>query len=357
MKKLIFALLFGVFASANAVEQSGSFADDYVWQERFKTTMSKAESGMAKAQYSVGEMYEKGRGTQKDVKQAFSEYRKASAQSYMKAHNKLGYMYYKGIVVQKNLNKAYELLKKPAYKGNVRAQYYRGKLYDKGQGVTRDREKALLGYSRSSLGGYRPDEEGLENGKKYLEELEDGPKRARKSAVKKTKTASKTSKKSATKQAKSKKATPRKVAKANSLSGKILQGGWMKIKKPAEFLPSKITTCKRQSSTVRECVSGKLSRNIGNADITYITKAILFEMKKSGDFKVAYRNNVLKIKKHIQVVDEDDEEGSAAQQKVTVKKGWQETEHKLECKIKGKATINCVKNKTRKIKFNSNRVS
>ena len=80
-------------------------------------------------------------------------------------------------------------------------------------------------------------------------------------------------------------------------------------------------------------------------------------MKKSGDFKVAYRNNVLKIKKHIQVVDEDDEEGGDVEQKVTVKKGWQETEHKLECKIKDKATINCVKNKTRKLKFSNKRVS
>jgi hypothetical protein len=358
MKKLIFALLFGAFASANAAGQSGSFSDDYVWQERFTTAMSRAENGIAKAQYSVGEMYEKGRGTQKDVGQAFSWYQKASAQRHMKAQYKLGYMYYKGLGVQKNTNKAYELFKKPANKGNVRAQYYLGKLYDNGQGVTRDREKALLWYSRSSLGGYTPAEEALVNVKKYLASLEAAPKFSSKRAVKKTKTASKTTKKPAKKQSKAKKAAPVKVAKTSSLSGKILQGAWMKRKKPAEFLPSKITKCKRQSATVLECVSRKLKRNIGNADITYITKAILFEMKKSGDFKVAYRNNVLKIKKHVQVVDDDDdEEGSNAEQKVTVKKGWQETEHKLECKIKDKATINCVKNKTRKLKFSSKRVS
>ena len=101
-----------------------------------------------------------------------------------------------------------------------------------------------------------------------------------------------------------------------------------------------------------ECLSGKLKRNIGAADITYITKAILFEIKESGEFKVAYRNNILEINKHKQVVAEADEEGENKPQKITVKKGWQETEHQLECKIENKS-IGCVKNKIRKLKFTS----
>jgi len=357
MKTFIFILLFSVVASTYAGEQSGNIENDYVWQGRFKKSMSRAYSGVAKAQYSVGEMFEKGRGTRKDIKEAVSWYEKASAQKHLKAQYKLGYLYYKGLGVQQNVDKAYELFVNPAGKGDVRAQYYLGKLYDTGQGVTKDPEKALLWYSRSSLGGYAHAEEALQKVKVYLASLET----ASKSNIKSNTT--KSDAPSATAVAEKAQSDPDEVAttqlaKMDSLSVKILDGDWTRRQKPAEFLPSKITSCKQQSSTIVECVSGKLHRNIGNADITYITKAILFEMKKSGEFKVAYRNNVLKVDKIVQVDDEEgSDEGDNIPQKVTVKKGWQETEHELDCKINDMSAIDCVKNKTRKLKFNSNRKS
>lgn len=368
MKKVLFCLLFVFTASIHA--SSGGFSEDYVWQDRFKKAMSKAETGVAKAQYSIGEMYEKGRGTEKDINQAFDWYQRASKQNYVKAQYKLGYMYYKGMGVEKNSDKAYQLLQKPAKKGNVRAQFYLGKLYDKGQGVKKDSEKALLWYSRSSLGGYTPAEKALAEVKAHLKAM-DAPKfssvpvKAEKKKTKKAskKSAAKKSEKKPVKTAKKSKSKPVKaktvkVSKRNALSGKIMNGSWLSRKKPAEFLPSKITKCERQSSTVVECVSNELKRNIGVANITYITKAIIYEMEKSGDFKVAYRNNILKIKKIEQVPGlSDDEEGDVVEQKITVKKGWQETEHQLECKVKDKSNINCVKNKTRKMKFKSKVVS
>lgn len=344
MKTFLYALLFSlIIAPASAIAQSGSFADDYVWQDRFKKAMSKAEEGIAKAQYKVGEMYEKGRGTPKDPAQAFSWYERASKQNYMKAQYKLGYMYFKGMGVSKNRTKAYALFQKPAEKGNVRAQYYLGRLYAAGQGVEKDSEMAMLWYSRSSLGGYTPAEEALAEVKQHLASLTT---EAAKPAIKKS--VSKAKKKSAN-TTKSEKNNPVKVAKKSTLSDKILKGGWMKRKRPAEFLPSKITKCENQSASVVECISSELKRDIGPAKITYITKAIIYEMKKSGEFKVAYRNKILKINKK-QLDLEDGEEAP----KVTVKKGWQETEHQLECKVSDKASINCVKNKIKKMKFNRN---
>lgn len=354
-KQLLAVIVLGLIMSfpvAVLAQGSGSFADDYVWQDRFKKSMAKAESGEAKAQYKVGEMYEKGRGTPKDAKQAFNWYQKAAKQNYMKAQYKLGYMYFKGVGVSKDRTKAYALLQKPAEKGNVRAQYYLGRLYAGGLGVEKDSEQALLWYSRSSLGGYSPAEEALAEVKSHLANMKaEEEAREKKSLAKAAKAKSKTDSKKTAKKAKAKK--PVKVAKLDVMSNKLLKGGWMKRKRPADILPSKITKCERQSSTVVECLSGQLKRNIGTADITYVTKAIIFDMKDSGDFKVAYRNNILKIKK-LAVEMEDDEEGSSAQAKVTVKKGWQETEHKLECKVKDEGTINCTKNKTRKVKFSRN---
>ncbi len=70
---------------------------------------------------------------------------------------------------------------------------------------------------------------------------------------------------------------------------------------------------------------------------------MLFEIKDSDKFEIAYRNNILK----------DDEEEENKPRKITVKKGWQETEHQLKCKIENKKSIGCVKNKVRKLKFNS----
>ena len=345
MKKLIFLLLTGflVIPLNTMAQNSGSFSDDYVWQDLFKSSMSNAEKGNAKSQYKVGEMYEKGRGTARDSKQAFAWYSRSAKQNYIKAQYKLGYLYFKGIGVKQDRTKSYALLQKPAEKGNVRAQYYLGRLYASGHGVEKNPELALIWYSRSSLGGYSPAEDALAEVKQHLAKLNAKPAPAKKVAKKKS--VNKPKKVAKTKHAKSVKVVKRKV-----LSGKILQGSWMKRKKPAEFLPSKFTKCERQSASIVECLSKELKRNIGPADIVYITKALLFDMKQSGDFKVAYRNKILEIKQHNTEVS-DDEDGPV---KITVKKGWQETEHKLECKVTNKSTINCIKNKVRKMKFNRN---
>jgi len=361
MKKLMF-VLFMFIAPAHAVEQtsaSSSVENDYMWQERFKNVLSKAENGIAKAQYSIGEMFEKGRGTQRNIKQAFGWYEKAANQRYTRAQFKVAYLYYKGMGVKRSSNKAFKHFKKPASKGNVRAQYYLGKLYAKGQGVGKDQEKALIWYSRASTGGFGPAVDALKQIKRVLaEEDQYGEIRSR-SVVKKKKVARKKATANTTiarikpkkvaKKAQSKKV---KIIRYTAIQKKILNGGWKKGRRPAEFLPSKKTNCKKTSRTIMECLSGKLKRNIGTANITYITKAVLYEIKDSGDFKIAYRNKITKIERIRQTIDDDDdEEGIRTPIKLTVKKGWQETEHQLECKIKSKSSIQCLKNKVRKLKF------
>ena len=56
-----------------------------------------AESGLARAQSSLGEMYEFGAGTKKDFKEAINWYPKAAEQNDYKAMYRLARMYEKGI--------------------------------------------------------------------------------------------------------------------------------------------------------------------------------------------------------------------------------------------------------------------
>ncbi len=299
MNKHLITIFFSVFIfSVNAAPLTiASFSDDYVWQDRFKRTMVDAKKGIADSQYKIGEMYEKGRGTQKDMQQALIWFHKAAEQYHLKSRYKLGYLHYHGTGVPVDKTKAYTYLKIPAQNGDVRAQYYLGHLYADGQGVEKDPDKALFWYKRSSMGGY------------YLAE--------------------------------------KLLAEHYSPVRKILQGKWMKGKtKPAEFLPSITTQCKKQVNSVVECLSGELKSNIATLGITYITKALLFDFQESGNFKVSYRNKIINVKKS------KEKENKNAVAITTIKLGWQEIEHKLECSVIDANTINCVKNKIQNIKFN-----
>jgi len=55
-----------------------------------------AEQGHARAQYSLGFLYDKSRGVMKDYAEAVRWYRKAAGQGYARARNNLGVMYAEG---------------------------------------------------------------------------------------------------------------------------------------------------------------------------------------------------------------------------------------------------------------------
>ena len=69
-KGLLTMLLLGCTAQVSA------FEGDYIWEERFKRQVAKAQAGQAKDQYLVANMYLRGRGTKKDIDQALEDYSK-----------------------------------------------------------------------------------------------------------------------------------------------------------------------------------------------------------------------------------------------------------------------------------------
>ena len=319
------------FAFLCCLASSSYAAGDYIWEAKFKKELPKAEAGDIDAQYKVGEMYEKGRGAERDLKKAFEWYNKAADKGDEKAQYKVGLAYMTGNGVGKNDKRAFEWFKKSADKGYVRSQYYLGSLYENGDGVLEDLDEATKWYKRALAGGYSNASEGLKRVAEKEKERDEARRRAeRRAEAAKARPAPKP-------------VSVPKTEKQKSPVEVIMAGGWMRGDEPSDVLPSKLTKCKSESARI-ECDSDESTRNIGMADINYTTKAIVFGIKPSGEFKISYRNNVTKIT----VTDPEFAESGG---KVPVKLGWQDAEHKLACIIEDDDNIICTKNKTRTIKL------
>jgi len=305
---------------------------DYVWEEKFARQLPIAKSGNSKAQYSIGEMYERGKGTDRDSKKAFTWYSRAASQGFTKAIYKVGYAYLRGIGVTTNGDKALKWLTIASNKGYVRAHYGLGQMYEKGIGVTKDFEKALKWYKKALAGGYSKAQEHINVVIVTASKQEKNKLRLETAAARKQL---------------NRKAKVRTVSiKAPPLTIRqiLLKGNWKKKKKPAENLPSSVSACTETGRSI-ECISKAVRRNIGVAEIKYQTKAILFSIKDTGEFKIKYRNNVLDI----EITDPD---FLASGAKVPVTLGWQNAEHSLVCKMSNNnEEIICTKNKTRTIKY------
>lgn len=322
MKNLSTIAILIILASFSAASFA---AGDYVWEEKFKKELPKAEQGNAKSQYTVGEMFEKGKGAERSSQKAFEWYSKSAAQDNKKAAYKVGMAYLEGKGAKKDYKKALKWFKKSAGKKYVRAQYYLGTMYENGKGVLKDYDEAMKWYKRALSGGYGSASDGIQRVSRAQKKSERAVVKARPKPAPKPKS------------------KPKAAPKPKSTKQKVMAGGWKKRNKSVEFLPSSVTQCKDTGNRV-ECVSAELKRNIGMADIDYTTKAILFSFKPSGTFKVSYRNNVAKIK----VTDPEFAESGG---KVPVTLGWQDAEHKLTCSFENDRSLVCTKNKTRKIKY------
>lgn len=328
---MIRILFFLFFASVSF--SVTAFDGDYVLEERFNTQLLKAEQGDTKAQYAIGEMYEKGRGTERNQAKAFQWYIKSAKQENKKAAYKIGYGFLKGRGISKNSGKALKWLRISAAKGYQRAEFYIGEIYEKGVGVLPDLDISLKWYKKALKGGFDP-------ANKRIQRVQALQKKQQHQRTTQSETVA------LKKLTQTRKAKPQKVSiKRPNLTTKqlLLKGGWKKRNKPVEYLPSSVAKCKDTGKTL-ECISKNQKRNIGMADITYRTKATLYSIKDSGSFKISYRNNVVAIK----VTDPEFAESGG---KVPVKLGWQAVEHSLVCKINGTKEVKCKKNKVRTIKF------
>lgn len=127
-----------------AAAQSGNFEKAYrVWRPL-------AENGDADAQFSLGLLYENGKGVNQDSAKAAAWYRKAADQGNASAQNKLGLMLYNGEGVERDLNAAFKWIRKAAEQNHMDAQFGLGMMYSNGKGVAPDKAMAVKWYQKAA---------------------------------------------------------------------------------------------------------------------------------------------------------------------------------------------------------------
>lgn len=119
----------------------------------FDFQMKLAEKGNAEAQFKIGEMYETGFGTKKDMKLAEEWIAKAADQGHETASFKQLYWDMEKNGLTKTNKAKYDELVSKANAENAYAQYYVGKLYAEGVGVKQDSDKALEWFNKATLQG------------------------------------------------------------------------------------------------------------------------------------------------------------------------------------------------------------
>ncbi len=97
-----------------------------------------ADSGLAEAQWQLGEMYFSGQGIGRDDAEATKWLRRSAEQGFGPAQRDLGLMYYLGRGAAKNSVQAEQWFKRAAGGGDVESAAMLGAMYDLGDGVPKN---------------------------------------------------------------------------------------------------------------------------------------------------------------------------------------------------------------------------
>ena len=126
-------------------------SDNVDLQRAFDLISKSANQGYAQAQFTLGEMYEKGDFVRQDYDQAISWYEKAASHNILQANTCLGDIYYN---VKRNYAKAREYFVAPAKKGDPKAEYYIGLMFELGQVTQMNYGQAIEWYNKAAEQGY-----------------------------------------------------------------------------------------------------------------------------------------------------------------------------------------------------------
>ena len=331
---LIISLLYLISPGAQA--EGG---DDWVLVKRFEEQLKKARQGDNQAMYEVGRLYERGRGTETDINQALLWFEKAAQNGQNSdASARIGILYLEGQGIPQDYDKAYKHLSQAANAGVPAAQYFLALMYEEGNGVSANPTMALSWYKKAANGGYYQAQQGVSR----LQALArrptlDQPPEPSTSQVRVN-------------------AKPKvKPNLTRGLMDTVLNGQWQRNGKPVGFLPSSASTCTEENDKSIKCLSAEQSRDTGFSVITYVTVAHLTKFNANDEFSVNYYNNVLNVKDKnkaepgSQIDDSFGSTGNSATSRV--KLGKQTTEHHLDCTLRNKNTLSCVKNLTTTLTF------
>ncbi|XOV88772.1 MAG: caspase family protein [Pseudomonadota bacterium] len=112
-----------------------------------------ADAGEVPAMIRLALMYESGDGVAQDSTEAAVWYRKAANEGDADAQQTLAYMYENGIGVVKDVAEAARWYEKAAQQGRIAAQNNLGRFYQLGIGVAQDLDKAIFWYEKAASQG------------------------------------------------------------------------------------------------------------------------------------------------------------------------------------------------------------
>lgn len=308
-----------------------AFEGDYILEERFQASLFKAKDGDQRAQLTVGEMYQKGRGTKASDEDALYWYLLAAQQGNLKATYKAAYLYLHSETVPKSPRKAVPLLKKSANAGNPAAQYELGLIYGSGLAGQWDSKQALALLAKAKLAGYKPAVQAFDKAVGRFVKLN-----------------SKSSRSTPNKKLANKHVPEMRVVKTRlrpivtknlpNPKKMILAKRWDSNAGPSAFLPSHITDCREYAKYI-ECLSNKLTKQMHTAEVVYRIRTRITDIRNDGRFRLAYADNVISA---------TNKKGSKA---VKIKTGWQSNEHMMECSLDAGQAINCSRGNSRQVRF------
>ncbi|MBI3776604.1 MAG: sel1 repeat family protein, partial [Gammaproteobacteria bacterium] len=113
-----------------------------------------AEQGNAYAQQILADLYEQGKGVEKNSALAADWREKAANRGNIQAQLKLGKMYLYGTGSARDPAKAAQWLNRAAIEGNSEAQYLYAKMFQTGYGVAQNKEIADTWLAKSAAQGY-----------------------------------------------------------------------------------------------------------------------------------------------------------------------------------------------------------
>jgi hypothetical protein len=304
---------------------------------QFKLDMMLAKRGDPDAQYYVGNAYEEGRGTQKDLAQAFVWYSKAAQQNQPEAQYKLGYFYEHGLGVKQDMNKAmswYKLATKTSH-GTVRARLNKEAFAQK----TAEQDQTRAAMKREQERKQVAEQE-RERQRKLIQEREH--ERQRKLAEQRVRHEAerKAQQKAAVQSQKIAMASASKPLASErvhipDLSGMVLNNKWHDGTGSADYLPSSSTHCLRDSDNEIVCFSDEKQRVIKGQRVTYTTKATLSNFKSDGTFQIKYYYNAIEMGKASSPGVSVDPNG------LQLVQGWQEPQLAIHCRTSDRVNLYC----------------
>lgn len=333
---------------------------------RFNATKKLAEKGQPDAMYQLGQMYELGMGVTPDTTIGYAWYQKAATKGQPDAAYQIGYAYYWGKAGQsKDRKTAFQWFTKAAGQGNRAAMTYLSKMYSLGQGTTRDKEQAAVWADRARVA----ERQALDTAQSAATSSKPAQAKPRQKKSKPVplsveQTASTVQPKKATQAAKSKAnvanaATPKKAASRKTAADKkksrpakakpstpdrVLASGWQKGKRPATFLPSENTECKKAEGVLR-CSTSLITDYQYGTPFRYRYISTLSDFKRKGTFKVDYKAQLIEVlAKEVSGYSaaEGEEEALPEVTSTTINQMLSRRQDELSCEFTDKNSIVCI---------------